>query len=251
MSGQAKLPTNPVATDKPGKVPGNTDVLHPISGAWGTFMMLPKDKIGIDHSYQRSHIVTSRVKRITNRFCCYKFNVDAVLALKAEGEENTCREPLSPADMMRHAEVLMELERPRAKERQGRPGAERSGNLPEQADRGQARDKVAAVLGVGGRTLDKIQKVAAVVKADPGRNADLAARLAEPGAKVDPLHKEAKRREAEAAPPDAAPPPATPDPWVQQLRQVRAKLAALSSGGVRSKLIAPALQCLDDVLRTA
>ena len=73
---------------------------------------------------------------------------------------------------------------------------------------------MAAALGVSHGTLDKIEKAAAIVKANPERDADLADAMSRPGAKVDPIFREAKQREAsknaDAANPVA--PPTKPAP---------------------------------------
>ena len=79
---------------------------------------------------------------------------DARLALLAERDENTCREPLPWDELTAIGEKLEALEKPKAKERQkaggGKPG---SGKLPEPVP--QVRDKVASALGVSGKTYEK------------------------------------------------------------------------------------------------
>src|SRR5262245_59100866 len=48
---------------------------------------------------------------------------DAEQLLRAEGEENICREPFTPAEAELYQQQLIELERPAAKERQKKAGA--------------------------------------------------------------------------------------------------------------------------------
>ncbi len=51
--------------------------------------------------------------------------------------------------MVAQGMALESLERPKAKERQGRPGKERCGNLP-QHTKAKTRDKVAEAVGISG-----------------------------------------------------------------------------------------------------
>ena len=70
---------------------------------------------------------------------------EAILALKAERDENTCRKDFWPTEAVEIGARLEDLERPKAKERQGGPGRERSGKLPEQSKK-QTRDIVAPAV---------------------------------------------------------------------------------------------------------
>jgi ParB family chromosome partitioning protein len=90
---------------------------------------------------------------------------EALAALKAEAAENTCRKDLSPTEAVAIGTELEKLEGPKAKERQATStgGNERkpkpgSGKLPE-AGKGRTRDKVAAAVGMSGRTYEKAKAV--------------------------------------------------------------------------------------------
>jgi len=86
---------------------------------------------------------------------------EAILALKAERDENTCRKDFWPTEAVEIGARLEDLERPKAKERQGGPGRERSGKLPEQSKK-QTRDIVAPAVGMKPRTYEKAKEVVEV-----------------------------------------------------------------------------------------
>lgn len=71
------------------------------------------------------------------------------------------------------------MEQPEAKKRQGRPGAERSGKLPEHTEAGRTRDKVGAALGISGKTYEKIKQVTVAAEKEPEKFADLPAVMEE------------------------------------------------------------------------
>lgn len=130
-------------------------------------------------------------------------------ALKAERDENTCREPFLPTEAVAIAEQIEAMEREEAAARQavGRPKAGEKitpGKLPgptetpENAvsdEKGRAKSRSAEVVGMGRKTLDKAQKVTAAAKADPAKFGDLPETMDATG-KVDPAFKEMKRRQA-------------------------------------------------------
>lgn len=76
--------------------------------------------------------------------------------LRAEADENVVRKDFAPSEAVDIARVLRPLEERAAQERQGGPGRDRSGKLPEQS-RARSRDRVAAAVGMSGRTLEKIE----------------------------------------------------------------------------------------------
>jgi ParB/RepB/Spo0J family partition protein len=125
---------------------------------------------------------------------------DAIAALQAERDENTCREPLTPSEMVEIGRRLEALEKPKAKERQAKAGPQSgkgkktgSGKLPEPVA-GDTRDKVAAALGVSGKTYEKAKQVAEAAEKEPTRYGDLPAKMDATG-KVDPVHRELKARQ--------------------------------------------------------
>jgi hypothetical protein len=85
---------------------------------------------------------------------------DAVDALKAERDENTCRKDLTFAESMALGQAIEALEKPKAKERQEATRAKKGekvgaaqggGKLPQpSSDNGKTRDKVAEAIGMSG-----------------------------------------------------------------------------------------------------
>lgn len=96
-------------------------------------------------------------------------------------DENSCREQMSPTDVVEAGRAIEALEKERAKERQragGRAGGQASGKLPE-ASTGQSRDRVAGALGVSGslgigrETYRKAKQVVEASEEDPDTFGDL------------------------------------------------------------------------------
>lgn len=71
---------------------------------------------------------------------------DAVELLKAERDENTCRKDMTPSELVALGAALEELERPKAKARQGRPGEVRS--VPGNGTYQETRSAVADAIGM-------------------------------------------------------------------------------------------------------
>jgi ParB-like chromosome segregation protein Spo0J len=99
---------------------------------------------------------------------------DAAVALKAEREENVCREPLKPTELVELGQRIKALEGPKAEARMlsGQPSG--CGNLP-QGPAGKVRDKVAEAVGVSPRTWDKMEAVAEAAEEEPETFGDLPA----------------------------------------------------------------------------
>jgi ParB family chromosome partitioning protein len=114
--------------------------------------------------------------------------------LLAERDENTCHKELTPREAVDLGRQLEELERPNAKERQGRRGQERSGKSPEQEEAGQSRDHVAAAVGMSGRTYEKGKAVVEAAEEDPEAFGDLPKSMDESGS-VDAAYKEMRKRQ--------------------------------------------------------
>ena len=121
---------------------------------------------------------------------------DGCHRLRMERDENTCRVPFTPAEMFAMGAKLEALEKPKAAERKADHGgtapgktANTSGNFPE-VSKGETRDKVAAALGVSGRTYDKIKTVVeAAAKPDATPEIIEAAKKMEETGKVDPAYR--------------------------------------------------------------
>jgi hypothetical protein len=115
---------------------------------------------------------------------------DALRLLRAEQHENVCRIPFLPTELVSIGLAVEALERPQARERQGRPGSARSGKLPEHGD---TRDKVAGALGTSGRTYEKAKAVVLAAEADPEFFGDLPTMMDATGT-VDGAFQELRRR---------------------------------------------------------
>ncbi len=129
---------------------------------------------------------------------------DAVAALQAERDENTCREPWTFDELVEVGRRIENLEKPNSDRRKkaGR-GTEPSGKFPD-GTAGRTRDKVGAALGVSGRTYEKGKQVSEAAEKEPEKFGDLPA-LAD-SQSIDAAHKELKRRRGQST----SPPPPTP-----------------------------------------
>lgn len=88
---------------------------------------------------------------------------DAVLAIRAERDENTCRKPFTPTEMVAIGKRLEALEKPRAKERQGtRTDLQHPDHVSRKLT--TARDAVGAALGVSGATYERAKSVVAALE---------------------------------------------------------------------------------------
>jgi ParB/RepB/Spo0J family partition protein len=104
---------------------------------------------------------------------------DALTLLRAEYDENTCRKDFTPSEAVAIGKALEELERPKAQERQEASrtkkgekvgDAQGGGNLPPRSgDRGKTRERVAAAVGMSGKTYDKAKKVVEAAEKDSER----------------------------------------------------------------------------------
>lgn len=109
---------------------------------------------------------------------------EALAAIQAERDENTCREPLAPTDMVSLGKHIESLEKPAAKERQQstrakkgqKVGEEGGGKFPPPSA-GKTRDKVGAALGVSGKKYEKAKQVAEAAEKEPEKFGDLPAKM--------------------------------------------------------------------------
>jgi ParB family chromosome partitioning protein len=122
--------------------------------------------------------------------------------LRAERDENTCRKDFTPTEAVAIGKALEQLEKGKARDRQeasrarkgAKVGAKGGGNLPPPSGgRGKTRDKVAAAVGMSGRTYEKAKQVVEAAEADPERFGDLTAAMDE-GGNVHKAHVEMRRR---------------------------------------------------------
>jgi len=127
---------------------------------------------------------------------------DEVAALKAEADENTCREPWSVVDIAEHAKREGKREKAKAKERKAagqKAGRENkkagSAKVSHNQPKVRAVDATAAATGVSGKTLEKIEQVYATAEADKTMTPVVAAM--EEDDKVDSAHKVSKWSKAD------------------------------------------------------
>jgi hypothetical protein len=119
---------------------------------------------------------------------------EAALALEAERDENVCREPLKPSELVEIGKRIQALEGPKAEARMlSGDGGQLSGcgNLP-QGPAGKVRDKVAEAVGVSPRTWDKMEAVAEAAEEEPETFGDLPAVMDQ--VSVHAAHEELRRR---------------------------------------------------------
>jgi ParB-like nuclease domain len=121
---------------------------------------------------------------------------DALQRLQAERDENECRKKFTPSEAVALGRAIEALERPKAKQRQcqlgGRP-RKNGGKLPLVSGKGKTRDRVAAVVGMSGRTYDKAKTVVDAAEADPEQFRDLPVMMDAKG-KVSGAYKELLKR---------------------------------------------------------
>jgi ParB-like chromosome segregation protein Spo0J len=89
--------------------------------------------------------------------------VDLHRVLKAEHDENVVREPFTLSEMVAIKRALEPALRDEAKERMT------LGKISPGSDTGRTRDRVAAGLGVSGRTLEKAEAIVKAAEAEPER----------------------------------------------------------------------------------
>jgi N6-adenosine-specific RNA methylase IME4 len=106
--------------------------------------------------------------------------------LRAEADENTVRLDFAPSEAVAIASALRERETERAKERMT------LGKVATGSESGKVRDRLAAAVGMSGRTYEKAAAVVEAADADP-RYDDLVARMDETR-KVDPAFRTLQKR---------------------------------------------------------
>lgn len=123
---------------------------------------------------------------------------DALKALQAERDENTCRKDFTPSEAVAIGKALEELEKPKAKQRQAQklkkgnatPVVE---NCHHGESNGKTRDKVADAVGMSGRTYEKAKKVVDAAEEEPEQFGPVKDEMDKTG-KVDPAFQKVKGR---------------------------------------------------------
>lgn len=127
---------------------------------------------------------------------------EALELLRAEQDENTCRKPLVPTEIVGIAERLWGIEADAAEAREKATLKQNQSPAKEtflSGETGQTRDKVAAAIGdVSGRTLEKIRTVTQAAVEAPEQFGHLPAQMDTTG-KVDPAYQEVRTGKAHVA----------------------------------------------------
>jgi len=164
--------------------------------------------------------------------------------LRAERDENTCREPFTPIEAALMADDLAPYEKKAAKERQEESRANRGENFTARSDesKGRSADKVAEAVGMSRPTLDKAKAVMKAAKADPANYGDLPEKM-DTTRKVDPVHREMLER-AEKFPIPDGPTPAqiarnsAAVKWIKNIHECWVVLNSIRDNGGAAKLTA-------------
>jgi len=143
---------------------------------------------------------------------------EAMRALAAERDENTCRKDFTPSEAVALGRDLAALEKPAAKQRQASAGpasgrgkkAMGSGKLPEPV-KGEAKEKVAKAVGVARRTYEKAEAVVQAAEREPQRFEKLRAQMDRTGNVHGAFKQLEKRKQADAI--NAEPPPLPTGPF--------------------------------------
>lgn len=184
---------------------------------------------------------------------------DAVAALKAEMEENTCRVDLTPTEIVELGRQIESLEKPKAKERQASTGTapgkpkNASPNLGEALPKakkkaGEVAARVAEAVGVSPETYRKAKQVVQAAEQEPEKFGDLPAAMDKAG-KVEPAFREMKER-AKATqivpdPPAKVPPRASPQkPAREHLEKAVGLLTSEADCAAAIALIRQAIELL-------
>ena len=129
---------------------------------------------------------------------------EAAASLKAERDENICRKDFTPSEAVAIGRTLEELERPNAKERQGRAGKPRCDLLPQHTS-GRTRVIVGAAVGMSGATYERAKKVVEAAEADPEKFGPLVEEMDRTGVVTAAKRKldEAKQKQDEESIPES------------------------------------------------
>ncbi len=115
---------------------------------------------------------------------------DAQKALRAEAEENSCREDFTPLEACSLGIALEKTERLAAKARMGNP-VNFTG-----LEKGDVRDKIGRIIGYSGVTYEKIKKIMEATEEEPEVYGDFSRELGKDDARVDNIYKRfVKRKE--------------------------------------------------------
>lgn len=119
---------------------------------------------------------------------------DALKALKAERDENTCRKDFTPSEAVAVAAGIEPLERDAARERQAATQGNRQTGVEKfsEPDKGRALDFTAAAVGMSRPTLQKAREVVEAAEREPERYEPIREQMDRTG-KVDRAYQELRR----------------------------------------------------------
>jgi ParB family chromosome partitioning protein len=143
--------------------------------------------------------------------------VDLENNIRGEHDENVERKEFTPSEKVAIGRALEALERPKAAKRKAAGWAQHrnsrktpvtsgAGNLPAPElapeDKGDTRDKVAAFVGMSGRTYEKAKAVVKAAEDDPARHGHLVEEMDQTGT-VDPAFRQLTKQQGADGPPSA------------------------------------------------
>jgi N6-adenosine-specific RNA methylase IME4 len=117
--------------------------------------------------------------------------------LRAQLAENSERKDFLPSEIYEVWRALHREEQAAAKQRQGERRDKHPGNFPGSSD-GQVRDKIGALVGRSGKTVERLVAVCQAAEEEPGKYTKLVADMDRTG-RISGVHKKLKiQRQAEA-----------------------------------------------------
>jgi ParB family chromosome partitioning protein len=126
---------------------------------------------------------------------------DALAALIAERDENTCRKDFAPSEAVALGKVIEKMEREAARKRQQasrtrkgqKVGTAQGGGKspPHSSAKGKTRDRVAEAVGMSGRTYEKAKAVVEAAEKEPKKHAETVAEMDRTG-RVEPAYQKVK-----------------------------------------------------------
>jgi hypothetical protein len=160
--------------------------------------------------------------------------------LRAERDENTCREPFLPTEAAALADALAPFEKKAAQERRATPNAERVKLTP--SEKGKAADKVAEAVDMSRATLTKVKQVVHAAKVDPENYGDLPDKMDADKKKIDPVHREMLERAVKFPIPDGPTPAqiarnSAAVKWAKNIHECWVVLNSIRDNGGVAKLV--------------
>jgi ParB family chromosome partitioning protein len=153
---------------------------------------------------------------------------NALDALIAERDENTCRKDFTPSEAVAIGKAIEAIESEAAKERQEASRAKKGekigqaqggDNLPPPSSNGKTRDKIAAAVGMSASTYEKAKAVVKAAEEEPEKFTPILKTMDKTG-KVDPAYRRVKRPVADVVESWQRQKDERADAWVERLKKV-------------------------------